>query len=128
MPGIDPCIVEHEITTYPDVKPVRQKLRPVNPRKAAMIKAEVEKLIKVGFIYPVQLMEWVSNPVPVNKKQGMIHVCMDFRDLNKAFPKDNFPTPFIDQIVDECAGCEVFSFMDGFFWVQSNSDQARGPT
>jgi hypothetical protein len=44
----------------------------------------------------------------------MIHVCMDFHDLNKAFPKDNFPTSFIDQIVDECAGCEVFSFMDGF--------------
>jgi hypothetical protein len=80
-----------------------------------MIKAEVEKLIKVGFIYPVQLMEWVSNPVPVNKNQGTIHVCMDFCDLNKAFPKDNFPTPFIDQIVDECAGCEVFYFMDGFF-------------
>jgi hypothetical protein len=39
---------------------------------------------------------------------------MDFRDLNKACPKDNFPTPFIDHIVDECTGCEVFSFMDGF--------------
>jgi hypothetical protein len=39
---------------------------------------------------------------------------MDFRDLNKACPKDNFPTPFIDQIVDECTGCEAFSFMDGF--------------
>jgi hypothetical protein len=56
----------------------------------------------------------VSNPVPVNKKQGTIHVCMDFHDLNKACPKDNFPTPFIDQIVDECTGCEDFSFMDGF--------------
>jgi hypothetical protein len=53
---------------------------------------------------------------------------MDFCDLNKAFPKDNFPNPFIDQIIDECAGCEVFSFMDGFSKVQSNSDQARGPT
>jgi hypothetical protein len=40
---------------------------------------------------------------------------MDFCDLNKAFSKDNFPTPFIDHIVDECAGCDVFSFMDGFF-------------
>jgi hypothetical protein len=50
----------------------------------------------------------------VNKKQGTIHVCMDFHDLNKACPKDNFPTPFIDQIIDECAGCEAFSFMDGF--------------
>jgi hypothetical protein len=51
----------------------------------------------------------------VNKKQGTICVCTDFHDLNKAYPKDNFPTPFIDQIIDECAGCEeAFSFMDGF--------------
>jgi hypothetical protein len=56
----------------------------------------------------------VSNLVPLNKKQGMIHVCMDFHDLNKACSKDNFPTPFIDQIVDKCAGGEVFSFTDGF--------------
>jgi hypothetical protein len=114
MPGIDPKIVEHEIITYLDAKPVRQKLRPVNPRKAAAIKAEVEKLLKAGFIYPIHLTEWVSNPVPVDKKQGTIRVCTDFRDLNKACPKDNYPTPFIDQIIDECAGCEAFSFMDGF--------------
>jgi hypothetical protein len=79
-----------------------------------MIKAEVEKLLKVVFIYPVQLMEWVSNPVLVNKKQGTICVCMVFFDLNKAFLKDNFPNLFIDQIFDECACCKVFSFMDGF--------------
>jgi hypothetical protein len=108
MPGIDPKIVEHEITTYPDAKPVRQKLRPVNPRKAATIKAEVEKLLKEGFIYPIHLTEWVSNPVPVDKKQGTIRVCTDFRDLNKACPKDNYPTPFIDQIIDECAVVKPF--------------------
>jgi len=61
-----------------------------------MIKAEVEKLIKFGFIYSMQLTEWVLNHVPLNKKQGMIHVCMDFHDLNKDFLKDNFITPFID--------------------------------
>jgi hypothetical protein len=114
MPGIDPKIVEHEITTYPDAKPVRQKLHPVNPRKATAIKVEVEKTAQSGFIYPIHLTQWVSNPVSVNKKQGTIRVCTDFRDLNKACPKDNFPTPFIDQIIDECAGCEAFSFMDGF--------------
>jgi hypothetical protein len=86
----------------------------VNPNKETTIKAEVDKLLKEGFIYPVKLTEWVSNLVLVNKKQGTIHVCMEFHDLNKACPKDNFPTPFIDQIVDECAGYEVFSFMDGF--------------
>jgi hypothetical protein len=56
----------------------------------------------------------VSNLVPVNKKQGMIHICTDFHDLNMACPKDNFPTPFIDQIIDECAGCKAFFSMDGF--------------
>jgi hypothetical protein len=114
MPDIDPKIVEHEITTYPDAKPVRKKIRPINPKKAVAIKIEVEKLLKVGFIYPIHLNQWVSNPMSVNKKQGTIHVCTDFRDLNKACPKDNFPTPFFDQIIDECAGCEAFLFLYGF--------------
>jgi hypothetical protein len=114
MPGIDPSIVVHEIKTYPGAKPVRQRLRPVHPRKAAAIKLEVEKLLKAGFIYPVALTEWVSNPVPIDKKGGSIRVCVDYRDINKACPKDNFPTPFVDQIVDDCAGSEIFSLMDGF--------------
>ena len=44
-----------------------------------------------------------------------IRVCIDFRDLNRAFPKDDFPTPYIDQIIDNCAGSVIFSFMDGFY-------------
>ena len=107
-------LVVHEIKTYPTTKPVRQKLCQVHPRKATTIKAKVEKLLKVGFIYPIPLMEWVSNIVPINKKQGTIIVCINFRDLNKACPKDNFPTPHIDQIIDNCAGSVIFSFMDGF--------------
>jgi hypothetical protein len=114
MPGIDPAIVVHEIKTYPRAKPVRKHLRPVHPRKAATIKLEVEKILKAGFIYPVALTEWVSNPVPIDKKGGSIRVCVDYRDINKACPKDNFPTPFVDQIVDDCAGSEIFSLMDGF--------------
>jgi hypothetical protein len=78
------------------------------------IKAEVEKLLKSGFIYPVPLTEWVSNIVLVTKKQGTIRVYVDYRDLNKDCPKDNYPTPFIDQIIDNCAGSVIFSFMDGF--------------
>jgi len=82
--------------------------------KCPAIKVEVEKLLNVGFFYLIPLNEWESNIVPVNKKQGTIPVCMDFRDLNKACHNDNFPTPFIDQIIDECVGSEVFSFMDAF--------------
>jgi hypothetical protein len=100
MSGIDPRIVKHEIMNYPNAKQVGQKLRPINIQKVVAINAEVEKLLKINFIYPVQLTEWVSNPVHVNKKQGMIHVCMDFHDLKKACLKDNFPTTFIDHIVD----------------------------
>ena len=71
MPGIDPWIVEHEIKTYPNFKLVRQKLR-------LYISCPLEKLLKVGFIYPVPLTEWVSNPVAINKKDGKIRVCTDF--------------------------------------------------
>jgi hypothetical protein len=74
----------------------------------------VEKLLNVGFIYLVPLTKWVSNPILVDNNKGTIHVCMDFHDLNKACPKDKFLTPFIDQILDECVGSEVFYFMDEF--------------
>ena len=96
MPGIDTTIVEHIINMYPDVKPVHQRLRPIHPNKAATIKAEVEKLLHASFIYPIMLTEWVSNIVLVMKKQGTIRVCVDYRDVNHACPKDNYPTPFID--------------------------------
>jgi hypothetical protein len=62
----------------------------------------------------VALTVWVSNLVLIDKKQDTICVCIDYRDINKACPKDNFPTPFFDQIVNDCAGSEIFSLMDGF--------------
>lgn len=114
MPNIDPSIVVHEIPTYPNAKPVQQRLHPVHPRKETAIKGEVEKLLKDGFIYPIPLTYWVSNIVSVTKKQGTIQVCVDYCDLNHVCPKDNYPTPFIDQIIDECVGSEIFSFMDSF--------------
>ena len=55
MPGIDPSIIVHEIKTYPDAKPIRQRLQHVHPRKVAAIKEEFEKLLRDGFIYPIPL-------------------------------------------------------------------------
>lgn len=103
-----------EIKTYAGARPVRLKLLQIHPKKVVVINAEVEKILKDGFIYPVPLMECISNIVPVTKKQGTIHVCIEYQDLKKACPKENYPTPFIDQIIDDCARCEVFSFMVGF--------------
>ena len=114
MLGLDPFIVEHRIDTWLDITLVRQKQWPLHPSKAVAIKTEIDKLLAAGFIYPITYTSWVSNPVPVDKKQGTIRVCTDFRDLNNACPKDNFPTPFIDQIIDDCAGHEALSFMDRF--------------
>jgi hypothetical protein len=114
MSGIDPDITVHEIKTYPDAKPIRKRLRSVHPRKSTAIKLEVEKILNVGFIYPVALTDWVSNLVTVNKKQGAICVCANYRDINKYFPKDNYPTPFIDHIIDNCAEREIFSLIDCF--------------
>ena len=114
MPAIDPNIVIHEIKTYSDAKPIRQRLHPIHPWTVVVIKVEFEKLLRAGFIYPIPLMDWVSNIVPVTKKQGTIWVCVDYRDINKAFPKENYLAPYIDQIIDDCAGNEIFSFIDGF--------------
>ena len=114
MPGIDPSIIVHEIKTYPNVKPVHQRLRRIHLWEVVAIKTKVEKLLRAGFIYPIPLTDWVSNIVLVNKKQGTIRVCINYRDINRAFPKDNYPTPYIDQIIDDCACSEMFSFMDGF--------------
>ena len=88
----------------------------MNPRKAPAIKAEIEKLLKAGFIYPIPLTKWVSNPVPVDKKQGAIRICTDFHDLNRACPKDNFPTPFIDQILDVYEKRGIF-LHGRLFWI-----------
>ena len=74
MLGIYPCIVEHEIKTYLDAKTVQQRLHAMNPRKAPAIKAEIDKLLKVGFICPFPLTEWVSNPILMDKKQGTVRV------------------------------------------------------
>ena len=99
---------------YPDVKPVRQRLRPIHPKKATTIKVGVEKIQHVGLIYPAPLNDCVSNIVPVMKKKGTIRLCINYRDVNQACPNENYPTPFIDRIIDEYARCKIFSFMDGF--------------
>ena len=62
----------------------------------------------------VEYPEWLTNVVPVPKKDGEVRVCVDFRDLNKASPKDDFPLPHMDLLVDSTAGHPLLSFMDGF--------------
>ena len=62
----------------------------------------------------VEYPKWLANVVPVPKKDGKVRVCVDFRDLNKASPKDDFPLPHIDLLVDSTASHLMLFFMDGF--------------
>jgi len=78
------------------------------------IEAEVQKLIACGFIREEQHADWVAIIVPVLKKNGKIWVCIDYHDLNAACPKDEFPLPIIDVIIDNTYEFERMSFIDGF--------------
>ena len=78
------------------------------------IKAEVMKQFDAGFLAVTSYPQWVANIVPVPKKDGKVRMCVDYRDLNRASPKDDFPLPHIDILIDNTAQHKVFSFMDGF--------------
>lgn len=99
---------------YLDDNPVWRHLCLIHPKKVAFVEVEVEKILCASFIYLVPLIDWVSNIVLVMQKQGTIHVCVNYRDINHASYEDNYPTPFIHHIVDDCGGSEVFPFMDCF--------------
>ena len=114
MPDIDPEIAQHHIDTHAHMVPVKQKLRCMRTEWLLKIKEKVTKQFKVEFIKPVYQAEWIANVVLVPKKDGKVIMCVDFRDLNKACPKDDFPLPHIDVLVDNTAGSALMSFMDGF--------------
>jgi hypothetical protein len=64
----------------------------------------------VSYIQVVTTPEWVAHVVTVPKKNGQVRMCVEFRDINKASPKDDFPLPHVDTLVDNTAGYSLFSF------------------
>ena len=74
------------------------------------------------------MIEWVSILIYIMNKHRTIHICTNFQDLNKAWPKDNYSMVFIDKIIDQTTRNEVLSFIDGFsnynqIWITSTYDQ-----
>jgi hypothetical protein len=110
LKAYDKTIFQHIIPLREEANPVKKKIRMMNPKLKPMVKVELEKLKKVGIIYPIQHSDWISNPVIVRKKTREIRMCVDFRDLNKASIKDNYPLPNMefllhkswDQLVCPC--------------------------
>jgi hypothetical protein len=78
------------------------------------VKEEMDRLLQVGFIQPCRYADWVSSIVLVEKKNmGKIWICVDFRILNRATPKDEYPMPVADLLIDSMSGNKVISFLDG---------------
>ncbi|KAL0418959.1 UNVERIFIED_CONTAM: Transposon Ty3-G Gag-Pol polyprotein [Sesamum radiatum] len=99
MEGIDPGVIAHHLNLDPNVKPVMQKRR-------------YKGLLSARHIKEIQFPELLSNIVLVPKPGGKWRLCIDFRDLNKACPKDFYPLPRIDQLVDSTSGCELLSMIE----------------
>ncbi|KAL0430500.1 UNVERIFIED_CONTAM: Transposon Ty3-G Gag-Pol polyprotein [Sesamum radiatum] len=114
LTGIDPKVIMHKLNGNLNFRPVRQKKKNFGQERNEMIKEEVEKLLTVGYIHPVQYLEWLANVVLVPKLNKKWRMCIDFTDLNRGCPKDSYPLPRIDALVDATAGCEIMSFLDAF--------------
>src|SRR6266508_1180978 len=114
MPGVPRGVIEHHLAVSPGARPIRQKVRRQALERQDVIQLEVDKLLRAGFIREVRHPNWLANPVVVPKANGKWRVCVDYTDVNKACPKDPFPLPRIDQIVDSTAGCDLLCFLDAY--------------
>jgi hypothetical protein len=111
MPGVPRELAEHSLDVSKTAKPVKQKLRRFAKDHKEVIRVEVLKLLAVGFIRECKNPVWLANPVLVPKKTGQWRMCIDYTDLNRHCPKDPFPLPRIDQVVDSTAGSALLCFL-----------------
>ena len=113
MGGVDPVVVTHRLNVNPFFKSIKQK-RSFSLERQKAINEDVGKLLQAKAIREVEYPEWLANVVLVKKANGQWRLCIDFTDINRACPNDNFPLPRIDLIVDATTGHELLSFMDAF--------------
>ncbi|XP_016651053.1 PREDICTED: uncharacterized protein LOC107881558 [Prunus mume] len=114
MPGLDRKLVEHKLPIKEGYLLVNQARRRMSVETEPKVKEEIERLLKAGFIIPAIYANWLANIVPVLKrKTGAVRICVDYRNLNEAFPKDEYPMPMADMLVNGAAHNQMLSFMDG---------------
>jgi hypothetical protein len=115
MPRVPRELIEHALNVDPKAKPVKQPLRRFDEPKRKEIASELHRLENAGFTREIKASTWVFNPVIVPKKNRDVkRVCVDYTSLNKHCPKDPFPLPCIDQIIDSIAGCARLSFLGSY--------------
>ena len=114
MAGVNPVHASHKLNIISSARSIKQKMRRFHSDQHQVIQTEVDNLLEAGFIREIKYPEWLANVEVVPKKGGKWRVCVDYTDLNETCPKDSFPLPRIDQIVDASTGQGMFSFMDAF--------------
>ena len=113
-PGVDPYFICHHLNVNPFVTSRKQPFRRSSKDHSDAVRDEVIKLKQVEAIKEVFYPKWLANTIMVKKKNEKWRVCVDFTNLNKTYPKDPFPLPQIDQLVDATVGHPLMSFLDTF--------------
>jgi len=131
MLGIDPDFLCHRLTMDNKVRPVVHRRRKFNEERHLVIKIELQKLLNADHIKEIQYPKWLTKVVLVRKTNDKWRMCVDFTDLNNACPKDSYPLPRIDSLVDSASGCRLLSFLDAFsgynqIWMHPNDEVKIG--
>jgi hypothetical protein len=114
MPGVSWEVVENTLNIKPGSRLIKQGMRRFNQGKRRAMGKELSRLLATGFIKEVQHLDWIANPILVPKRNGKWWMCVDYTSLNKACPKDPFPLPRIDHVIDLTTRCELLSFLDAY--------------
>jgi hypothetical protein len=113
MPRLDRSIVEYWLPLKKGFQPFQQRGHQMRTEVLEEVKKEIEKMLEAGLIRPCRFAEWISSTVPIQKKDGRWWVCVYFRNLNGATPKDEYPMPVAETLINAATGNKILSFMDG---------------
>jgi len=114
MPGVHPDVMSHKLSIFREARSVAQKKRKMGEERRRAVEEEVRKLEGAGFIKEIKYTTWLANVVMVKKISGKWRMCTNFTDLNKACPKDAYPLPSIDRLVDGASGHNFLSFLNAY--------------
>jgi hypothetical protein len=115
MPIIDPSIGCHQLTVDPGVSAIAQRRRKQSPEESEAAEKAVKDLLEANFISEAKYTTWLSNVVLVKKSNGKWRMCVDYTDLNRPYPKDAYPLPNKDKLVDNSSDYKRLSFMDAYY-------------
>ena len=114
IPGVKPDVITHRLSVFKEARPIVQKKRKLGEERHKAAREETDKLVQAGFIQKAHYTTWLANVVMVKKSNGKWRICVDYTYLNKACPKDSYPLPIIDRLVDRAAGHQILSFLDAY--------------